>query len=314
MSTSGSINYNRTRDQIIDITLKVLGVLGEGETASSNAVSDMSILLNLMIKGWQAQGINLWREDEAVVFFADGTNTYTLSSSDDHASTEIIKTELSTAGVTNDTTIYVDSVSGMAASDKIGVELDDGTLDWTTIVSTDTNLNTVLLTSGLNSAAAINNNVYVYTTKLTRPLDITSARLLYDSGIERELHKVGRNEYMARTNKTMEGDPLEYYYSPQLNNGKLYLWPTPANVKDRLRITYIRTIEDFDSSSDDPDLPQEWLDAIVYNLAVRAAPMYGVRLQEQKPEIILLAQQTMFALEAYDSESSSIYIIPNGDC
>lgn len=314
MSTSGSINYNRTRDQLIDTTLKLLGVLGEGETASANAISDMSVLLNSMIKGWQANGINLWREDEAVIYFAANTNTYTLSSTGDHASAEIIKTELASSGATSDTVITVDSVTSMAASDYIGVELDDGTLDWTTIISINTNTNQITLTSGLNSAAAVNNNVYVYTTRLARPLDITSARLLNDSGVERELFKVGRREYMQRSNKTQTGAPIEFYYSPQLTTGKLYLWPTPDNVSSRLRVTYVRTIEDFDASSDEPDLPQEWLEAITYNLALRAAPMYGIQIQKQKPEILLLAQEAYIRLEAFDSETSSTYIIPNGDC
>lgn len=310
MATSGSTNYSRTRDNLIDTSLKLLGVLGEGETASANAVTDMAVLLNSMIKGWQAIGINLWREDEAVVFLTDSTAEYSLYSSGDRASAEIIKTELSVAGATSDTTITVDSVTSMATSDKIGVELDDNTIDWSTISSIDTTNKTITMAAGLGGAAAVNNNVYVYTTILSRPMDIVSARLLYDNGIERELRKLGRKEYFQLPNKTIEGKPVAFYFSPQLDRGKLYLWPTPDSVADRLRITYIRTIEDFDASTDDPDFPQEWLEAIAYNLAVRAAPMYGIDLLVDNPSVLSIANSSFGLLQAWDSESSSIHVVP----
>lgn len=313
MATSGSIDYARTRDNLIDTSLKLLGVLGEGETASANAVTDMAVLLNSMIKSWQAKGINLWREDEAVVFLTDAVNTYTLSSSDDRASAEIIKTELSAAGTTGATTISVDAVTNMATSDQIGVELDDNTIDWSTISSIDSSALTVTMAAGLGGAAAVDNNVYVYTTKLARPLDILSVRILYDSGTELELQQLGRREYFQLPNKTQAGRPVAYYYSPQLTNGKLYVWPTPDDVADRLRITYIRTIEDFDAAGDNPDLPQEWLEALAFNLAVRAAPMYGINLLKSNPNLLQLATMTYQDLLAYDSETSSIYIIPRSE-
>ena len=309
MATSGSINYARNRDQLIDTSLKLLGVLGEGETASANAVTDMSVLLNSMVKGWQAQGVNLWREDEAVIFLTDGTAEYTLASTSDHASAEIIKTELSVAGATSDTTITVDAVTSMATSDNIGVELDDNTIDWSTISSINTTTKVITMAAGLGGAAAVDNNVYVYTTRLARPLKILQARLLYDNGTERELRKYGRGEYFQLPNKTLEGKPVAYYYSPQVSTGKLYLWPTPDAVEDRIRITYVRTIEDFDASTDDPDLPQEWFDALAYNLAVHASPMYGIDLNKTNPVLLSLAANMQNALFAYDSEDASTYIV-----
>jgi len=57
-------------------------------------------------------------------------------------------------------TMVVDSTAGMVAGDIIGVYQDDGTIHWTTISSV-TDAATLVLTTGLASAAATTNRVLV---------------------------------------------------------------------------------------------------------------------------------------------------------
>src|SRR3990167_1366698 len=313
MATSSSTNFNQTRDNIISDALSLLGILRKGGTAGSDEISFASNILNKMIKAWQASGVNLWSEDEGVLFLTNDKNTYTLSATGDKASNENIKTELSAAGGASATTITVDSVTDMATSDNIGVELDDNTIHWTTISAINTTTKVITLAAGLASAAAVDNNVYVYTTILNRPRDILQVRYKYDDGKERELRSLGRNEYFALPDKDTNAPPTAYYFSPQLNSGKLYLWPTPDDVSDRILFTYIRTLEDFDAAGDNPDLPQEWLETLTYNLAVRLAPSYQINLARAYPDLILLATTSFQTLQLADSESSSVFMIPNYD-
>ena len=79
MATSGSINYNQNRDQISSDALQLLGVIGAGETATSNDLTFCSSLLNKMIKSWQAQGIHLWKETTATVTIVASTSSYTIT-------------------------------------------------------------------------------------------------------------------------------------------------------------------------------------------------------------------------------------------
>ena len=55
----------------------------------------------------------------------------------------------------------VDTVAQMEVGDRVGIELDDDDIHWTTIVSIDTAANTFVLTTGLPSAAAIGNRVLI---------------------------------------------------------------------------------------------------------------------------------------------------------
>ena len=183
MATSGSVDYNVTRDEIITQALQLLNVLGIGETASSADVSFAASRLNGMVKSWQAQGLHLWSKQEGVLLFADNVGEYDLSSASGSAkatkASDFIITQLASDGATSATSLTVDDTTGMAASDNIGIVLDAGTVHWTTIVSVDTST-TLTITSGLASAAATDNNVYTFTSRINRPLRILSCRLVRD--------------------------------------------------------------------------------------------------------------------------------------
>jgi len=314
MATSSSTNYNQTRNEIISDALALLGVIGIAngtmETPTAGDITFCSGILNKMVKAWQAQGIHLWKEREGTVFLREDVNTYTLSSSStDKAGIDAVETTLSAAATSGASTITVTSSTGMSVSDNIGIELDDGTRQWTTISSISTT--TITLATTLTDDAASGNTVFTYTTAVGRPLNITGARFRNADGTDRPVTLMGRTEFMQIPNKTTTGKTNSIFYSPQLSNGKLYVWPTPDDVADRLKISYIASIEDFDSSTDDPDFPAEWLEALTYNLAVRIAPSYGKRLSKNDPEIIAVAADALLRMQLWDSEQASIQIVPN---
>ncbi len=312
MATSGSINYSQTRDQIISDALGRIGVLGEGETATSNAITNCANILNKIVKHWSGPlSIHLWAESDAVVALRDGVNTYTLSSTGDKAGDSPVETDLESDAASGATSLTVTSTTGMTAADNIGIELDDDTRQWTTIVSVDSST-TLTLTAALTSAASSGNTIITYTTQLNRPLDIEQMRYKYAEGNEILMKKYSRAEFMQIVSKSSQGASRAFYYSPQLNSGKLYIWPTPDNCGDRLKITYTRTLEDFDASGDTPDLPQEWYEALTLALAVKVAPSYGIKLSKDFPEILADAQVALAELKAWDSDRGSVYI--TADC
>jgi len=69
-------------------------------------------------------------------------------------------TAIKVAASKDDLTIDVNSISGLADDDSIGITLDDGTLQWTTVNGTPAG-DTVTLAEALPDDAAIGNVVYV---------------------------------------------------------------------------------------------------------------------------------------------------------
>lgn len=312
MATSGSIDFAQTRNDIIKDAYILLGVYGEQESISGGDNELAARTLNAMIKAWQGRGINLFSQTEATVFLEKGKFKYSLNSAtatgDEAANeSEVVETTTTAAASAGASTIDVTTATGMAASDIIGIVLDDGTMDWDTIQSISSL--EITLTGTLTSAAASGNRVYNYTNQLAKPMDITDIRLRNDGDTDRTIERVSREEYFSMSDKDSQGKPTMFYYDRQHTTGELYVWPTPDSVNDRLKITYTRTLEDFDAASDNPDLPQEWIEAMKYQLAVRLAPAFG---KDQKlASLGPLASSMLETMLEWDNEHADLSVIPD---
>jgi hypothetical protein len=197
----------------------------------------------------------------------------------------------------------------MTALDNIGIKLDDGTLQWTTIVSVDSTT-TLTITAALTGNAATGNNVFTFTNRVDRPLSIMSARFRSTSGVERPLEIMGRTAFMNLPNKAMTGKCNQIYYSPKVSTATLYTWPVCDDVGDCIAFSYLRRIQDFDSSSNNPDVPQEWLEAITYNLAIRLSGPCGIDVMKRDPDIKEIAVRSLMEMQLWDAEESSVSIVP----
>lgn len=316
MATSGSINYNDTRNDIIQDALILIGVIGAEETIHEADQALASRFLNRMIKAWDAQGIHLWTYNEATLILTDNTNTYNLASASTDAnwSDPVRVTTLSAAEASGQTVISVTSSTGMTAADNVAIVLDDDTVEWTTISTVDSSTQ-ITIANSLNSAAASGNLVYAFTTRAGRPLKIHSIRRRTKTGTSTQdipLIQLSREEYFNLPNKESRSTPTQFYYDPQLTTGKLYLYPTPDDPEVRLQITYQAQMEDLDAAGDNPDFPQEWLECLTYNLAMRLAPAFG-KDQKVIATIAPMAQASLAAIIAYDQETTSIQLIPNAE-
>jgi len=310
MATSGSVDFSLNKTQIIEKALRRIVVLASGETASAAMTNIASDTLNLMVKEWQTKGLNLWTTQDFYLFLAKTSQSYRLGSTA-HATESYTKTEIKVAATSGATTIDVDSTTGMTAADNIGVVNDDGDIDWTT-VSSVTDSDTVVLAAGISADAAVDNNVYFYTSKINRPMKVVSGRVRNDSGHDIPLSVIERDSYNNLPNKSSSGQVNQFYYDPRRDSyGLLYVWPTTDIVTDILHLTGQRPLEDFDDPTDDADFPVEWTDAIIWNLASRLAVEFGVGdkiYNRAKTE----ARQSLQDAQDFDREyPSSIYIGPD---
>lgn len=301
MATSGSTDFTRTRNEIINGALRLIGKSGRGKTASAADIDDAAEALELMVKAWQASGVHLWKLKEATFFPIKGTASYSIPGA--HCTHTYIETDVKVAGVATDLTIDVDSITGMASADYIGIQLDSGAMHWTTINGAPAG-DTVTITDALPSAVAVDNTVYTYTTQIIRPLRVIDARRNDSSDIPIEV--VSRQEYYDLPNKTSTGSVNQVYYDPQLTTANLKIWPTGNKADDKIGLTLMMPIEDFDSSNINADFPQEWLKAIKWNLAADLGPEYGLDLRRQT---YLDARARIFLEDVsdFDAEGGSVY-------
>lgn len=308
MAVSGSSDFTRTRDQIIARALRICGAVKAGETIGAQEVTDAAEALNAMVKRWSATpGMHVWCTSEATLFPQASQVRYGLStSSTDHATESYAATELTAAASSGATSITVDSITGISNGDNIGVVVDDGTIHWTTVNGAPSG-STVVLTTGLDDDAASGNAVFAYTTKIVRPLKIVDART-YDISSGQEVPispMLARADYQALPNKAQTGTINQAFYDPQRDTGYLYLWNPPSTVTSLVKFTWHRPIMDFDAASNNPDLPQEWIDVLVWGLADLMCAEYDVPA-DKAGMIAGRAAKYLDDVAGFDREAESI--------
>jgi hypothetical protein len=309
MARSGSTDFDLTRDGIIRGAIRIVKALGgkpiTGAKSGQKEFANASDALNIMLKEWQGMGVGLWLTREISMPFAYRDGKYSLGTSGDHASETLYVTEVATAQTSGNSTLVLDSTSGAVDGDAVGIQLDDDTMQWTTINGTPAAL-TITLTAALTDDVAVDNEVMFYTTKSGRPLSITEARLVSDAGSETPLYVCDRQEWMNISDKDTNGTPSQIYYDHQLDSGILYIWPRPEDVGSYLKFTARVPVQDFDAAANDPDFPVEIHRAVKWGLADELALEYP-GIDAQKLLIVSHRAEKYFNRMAdFDAEYGSI--------
>lgn len=306
MSTSGNVNLNTTRDEIIGAAFGYLNIYDPAEVIDPNDKVYAANRLNAMIKTWEAQSIHLWAKTEATLFLQINQTQYTLTLTGDHATNSYVETTIGADEASGQTTLTLTSTAGMTANDHIGIVLDSGYFQWTTI-SSITDSTTLVIANALTDSATSGNAVYAYTSKINRPLQVYSCRR-YNNGQDTPLWLYAYSEYFDLPNKANPGIPTSFMYNPQRNTGLLYIWPAPEEVSDLIKFSYARPLDIFTTATDEPDFPQEWIEVLGMQLAVRISYRYGRRNQVQalKNDADMMLQNLL----DWDNEDASIYLQP----
>lgn len=314
MTTSGSVDFTMTASQLIEEAFKLIGVKPAETQLEAFEIQDGINTLNLMLKAWQGQGMHLWTQEEGVLFLDVGKMDYLLGPTGDEATTndDFIGSTTTAAKIATDTIISVASTAGMVALDNVGVELDDNTRHWTTIVSVDSSTQ-ITITSGLPNAAALGNSVYTFTNLIQRPLKISSfRRKTFSQDNEIRVRTWSRSQYFNQVNKESQGTVVNAYYTPLLGNGRVFVWQTASDVDDLLRFTFERPIEDVDLVTETLDIPVEWLQAVIYNVAARLADSYDApafRVQSVTAKAAVFLDDML----GWDQEMTSLNLQPDFD-
>lgn len=135
------------------------------------------------------------------------------------------------------------------------------------------------------------------------------------SGIETPMNMISRQEYYDQPNKTENpSTPVSFYFDPQVSQGTLYLWPSPdsqAVTQFTVTYTYIRRMDVMTSTNDTLDMPQEWLEPVIWNLAKRLLPQYPVNDGSLAQIILGQAGESYANLMAWDNEPASLFMQPD---
>ena len=316
-NVSSTNNFELTKNQICTLALQGCGVLGAEETPQSSDLNYAALMLNGLMKTWEADNMGNWAQTEATLFLTPGQAIYSIGTPNpaNASSVNVVETTLEVASALGSSTLEVTSISAdgislpatMLVGDNIGIVQTDGTCQWTTITNIASEIITIAAT--LTVGAALGTQIYSFTSVMSRPMNITQVRFRNSDGVDRQLTSQSRSDYYLQPTKFFLSEPLAYYYDFQLNNGTLILWPVPQDATGRLKFTYVRTLEDIVNAGDNPDFPQEFLLPLVVNLTAILTFAYG---KEAKLQILGPVADSLKAIaKGYDVDENPISIVPD---
>lgn len=290
MTTSGSYDFSVTALEIITAAAENLGLISSGGTLSSAYRATMLQRLNFIAKQWSGnadmeQGLKFHTRQRLTLFLAKGQQTYSISPSGDNCTAQYGRTTISAteaAGQTvlsitsnTDTTTYPGTTVTMTNSDKVGIQLDDGTIQWTTISGTPST--TMTVGAALTGQASAGNYVWWYTNKAQR-FPLLEYAVLRNSSYQDTSLEIFRevSEYEQLPDKGADGDPISLLCEPLRTSTRITLDMQPTDVTKVINMTVQYPAEDYDDAAgaDDIAFPQEWFAALEWELTLRCCAIF----------------------------------------
>jgi hypothetical protein len=194
----------------------------------------------------------------------------------------------------------------MTSGDFVGIELDDGTIQWTTISGTPAA--TMTINNALTDSAAAGNFVWWFTSRAQRFPYLENAVLRNSDFNDTPLDVFTQvQQYEANVAKFADGDPVCILVEPLRLNTRITLDSQPTDITKQLYLTVFYPSEDYDSLSDDIAFPQEAFNFLHWELAFALSPSVG----RWTPEMTQLRTEARSMYLNLNPENSVMYFQPN---
>lgn len=295
--------YTKTFGDACRAALRDAGIVAVEITIQAPHLAIATSTANDVLAHWQSQGIHLWSETEALLPLNPGQTEYNLGVGGDHCFTNYVYTTTDSTAAALATVIPLTITTGMTVGDFIGIELASGSRHWSTIQSISVGVSVTIVT-GIVSAVNNGASVYAYTTKIDRPLRVLDARFATNqTNNELTVNQESRQRYYRTPNKTQSGANVSsWYYSPQLNNGKLAVWSPVSTCVPVLRFTFVKPQYVNEDQSENILIPAEWFLPFKWAIASELAVTYAI----DPNRLIAIAQKAETTLQQALSQDVEI--------
>jgi hypothetical protein len=131
---------------------------------------------------------------------------------------------------------------------------------------------------------------------------------------EIQLSRMNRDDYTNLPNKSFRSNrPLQYWFDRQVRQPIMHLWPTPnaAATTSQITLWRHRHIMDVGTMTQELEVPQRWLEAIVSMLAAKLAQEYIEVDPQLLPILDSKAQQALYIAQMEERDNSPMMIQPN---
>ena len=318
-NTVSQTNFNTRR--VIDNAIRRCKLSAQQITAEYIDIANDQ--LYLFLSDLANQGAPLWCIEKQIYPLYDGVGDITMTdgtvdilNSNFRWLQQVTGTNVDTSTtrtVTFTSDIFVANVGiyWTAAAVPIALERSDDGAIWTTIQT-----ETPTATAGQWTWFDLDSSVAARYFRVRATSGTLSFSQIYlaNTPTEIPLARMNRDDYTNLPNKAFQSDrPLQYWFDRQVNNPIMHMWPVPNEAATVCQIVVWRQryIMDVGTMTQDIEVPQRWLEAIVSGLAAKMA----LELVEVDVNLIpILDQKAAIALniaQMEERDNSPMMIAPN---
>jgi hypothetical protein len=311
MATSGLTSYSVTETDIISTAFEDSRIYGAGRTISAEDYTLARKKLNMLVKQWVSQvdfapGLKMWTRRTGWLFLQKNQVKYELGPTGDECASETyVSTTLSANASVGASAVTLTSVAGISTTMRIGILLDSGLMQWTTVNGSPAG-QVVTLSVVLTGAASSGNAVYAYASKVLRPFEISTASRRDSDGNDTPIDpQLSLAEYEAIPSKSGLGTPASMYFEAKRTNSIVYLDCAPDDLTSVIRLRFLSYVEDSTAPTDTIDFPAEWYRPLAAQLGMDLCPAFRKPIP---PELEKLRNESLqIAQNAYPVTSEASY-------
>ena len=247
-STSDS---NLTRNELVELAYKQIGVLEEGDALRSGLLTDGVKWLNLILRQLADEELYLHAPTMATLTLADTQWAY---DSDDSLPTDMYRLTdcYYRDGSGSDHPVTVLTRSGYEA---IGNKLSTGDPE------------AVFLTDELTLSSR---SLYVWPARAS----VNTQSVV--TGTDSVVYRCIRSHTASTSDKPITGDNYRLYWEAGGSSPSVWASGTSYTAPQLLRLTYDRLLYDFDMATDNPNIPSSQTRFLLYRLSADLGSRFGV--------------------------------------
>lgn len=324
MAFSGTVS--QTRFDLRKIIDRAYGRCRIGaQRVTGEMIDDAKDELHLMLSEWVAQQTPLWVIESKVYGMAAGDNSVDLGAGTMDVYDVNLRTTTDVGGSATDTStsrtlaftsataVAVVGIKWTGAPVALTFERSDDGVTWTTV-----HTETPDVGAGEWSWHDMPTVVAASYFRVTGAAALSFSTMHFgNSPSETALGRWSRDIWFDTPDKTATNSaPNSFWLDRQVAEPVLRIWPTPNAAAETSQLVVHRTryIMDLGTLTQDVEVPQRWLNAVVAGLAARLALIQPEVPMDLASALDTKAAQALAVIQSEEYDASPVRLLPNFSC
>lgn len=162
-----------------------------------------------------------------------------------------------------------------------------------------------------NDVAVEELQTYLFGEQIGRPQEIMNVmKYSLDTTMQLPMNALALRDFLLLPNEKTNGEPVNYCFMREAEDGKMMIWGTPDKFGEYLRFSYVEPLTLLEDARSTPDFPDEYYEAVEDGLAAELAYHYQLPV-DRIQALVAKAQASKENAMLHDNEDTSYDIMPN---